>query len=71
MGMFGEKEAHEVEIAGKVLRCEICHHTQFWERKAQLHSAVATFFNLEWAGPTARCVVCERCGYIHWFLPVE
>jgi hypothetical protein len=28
-----------------------------------------TFFGLDWANRTARCLVCERCGYVHWFLP--
>jgi hypothetical protein len=72
--MFGigeRKEAEAVYILGKELVCEICHHKRFWQRKAQLNTAVATFFNFDWANPSALCVVCEKCGYIHWFLPGE
>lgn len=71
MGLFGEEHAEEREVVGQPLRCEICHHTRFWQRRAQLNTAVATFFNFDWANPSAECLVCEKCGYIHWFLPKE
>lgn len=58
-----------VEIVGQTLRCQVCAHDAFRHRKAQLHEAVATFFNVEWASPTADCYVCGACGYVHWFLP--
>jgi len=67
--MFEKKEPEIVYILGEQLRCEICAHDRFWERKAQLNTAVATFFSFDWANPSARCVVCARCGFIHWFLP--
>jgi hypothetical protein len=70
MGLFDAPEPEPVEIAGRPLRCEICHNGTFWQRTAQLHGAVATFFNMEWTSPTARCLVCSNCGYIHWFLPL-
>ena len=69
MALFGEKEPVPVQIAGKPLRCEICGHDAFWRREAQLNTAVATFFNFDWANATAVCYVCDGCGYIHWFLP--
>lgn len=69
MGLFGNKEAKPAKVAGHAIRCEICHHDRFWHRKTQLHSSVASFFNLEWTGPNADCYVCAECGYIHWFLP--
>lgn len=56
-------------VAGIGIRCEICRHERFFQREAQLHTAVATFFDLGWLNPTATCLVCARCGYIHWFLP--
>jgi len=69
VGLFGREEAEEISILGRTLRREICHHQRFWQRKAQINTAVATFFNFDWANPEATCLVCERCGYIHWFLP--
>ncbi|MBN1256359.1 MAG: hypothetical protein JXA52_01495 [Planctomycetes bacterium] len=56
-------------VAGQPLHCEICKNDLFWQREAQLNTAVATFFNFDWANATAQCYVCDHCGYIHWFLP--
>jgi hypothetical protein len=69
VGLFGKSEPEEVKVPGKPIRCEICHYRRFWHRRAQLHTAVASFFDLEWAQPAADCIVCAQCGYIHWFLP--
>ena len=69
MALFGKKEAEPVVVAGLNLHCEICKHDQFWKQEAQLNTAVATFFNFDWANKTASCYVCDGCGYIHWFLP--
>ncbi len=71
MGLFGKNEPEPANIPGTEdgLRCEICKNDRFWYRRAQLHTAVASFFDLEWVQPSADCFVCSRCGYIHWFLP--
>lgn len=58
-----------VNVRGKRLQCVVCKNQHFRFRKAQLHSAVATFFDVEWMGPSANCYVCTNCRYIHWFLP--
>ena len=68
MTRFRNKESQAVTVAGLSLRCEICKHDRFWTREAQLNTAVATFFNFDWANKTATCYVCDGCGYIHWFL---
>jgi predicted nucleic-acid-binding Zn-ribbon protein len=49
----------------------VCHHcggTEFTQRRAQLNTAVLTFFDLDWLNATADVFVCDRCGYLHWFL---
>jgi hypothetical protein len=51
------------------LRCLVCDYDLFWRREAQLNTALATFFNLNWTNRSAVCLVCAQCGYIHWFLP--
>ncbi len=68
MGLFGNASPDCIMIGDKQLHCEICGHDEFWQRKAQLNTSVATFFSLDWANPTANCYVCDGCGYIHWFL---
>jgi predicted nucleic-acid-binding Zn-ribbon protein len=69
MGLFKREEVVTVEILGQQLVCLVCKSNRFQLRKAQLNTAVASFFNLDWANTSAVCYVCKQCGYIHWFLP--
>lgn len=71
MGLFDSPadEPSPVDVSGRTLSCLVCRNTTFHQRSAQLHGGMATFFNIEWASPTAVCVICSECGYIHWFLP--
>lgn len=69
MGLFTRHEAQEIQILGNMLRCEICHHGRFYSREGKIQTTAMTFFDLDWANASATCLVCERCGYVHWFLP--
>ena len=70
MGLFGSYEAEAVPLAnGTELRCEICKHTRFYRREGKIQTTAMTFFDLDWANASAECMVCEQCGYVHWFLP--
>lgn len=71
MGLFGKKTAEPVTLGHTPLHCEICKKDRFYQREAQLNTAVASFFNVDWANSTATCYVCAGCGYVHWFLPVD
>ena len=51
------------------LECQVCRHKDFDERKAQLNTAAMSYWGLDWLNKSARCFVCLRCGYVHWFLP--
>jgi predicted nucleic-acid-binding Zn-ribbon protein len=69
MGWFSKEEPKAVELrTGARLKCTVCGCERFFERRAQLNTAAATFFNLDWANATAECWVCGQCGYVHWFL---
>jgi predicted nucleic-acid-binding Zn-ribbon protein len=68
MGLFGDEEPETVRVYGNQFNCLVCHHNKFWQREAQLNTALATFFRMDWANQSATCLVCEKCGYIHWFL---
>ena len=68
MGLFGRREAKPVKILGNPMRCEICHHTRFFQREGKIPTTAMTFFELDWANASATCLVCEQCGYVHWFL---
>ena len=67
--MSEQEQLRQIEVAGKPLRCVVCDYDWFYTARAQLNSAVATFFNLDWTNPTADCYICARCDYIHWFYP--
>ena len=69
MSLLKKTESKSFEIHGKELRCLICGHDEFWRREGQLNTAAASLFQLDWANKSAVCIVCDRCGYIHWFLP--
>jgi hypothetical protein len=69
MGLFGRREADTVEVLGHPMRCEICKHDRFYSREGKVQTTAMTFFDLDWANASATCLVCEQCGYVHWFLP--
>ena len=57
-----------ITIKGHELTCPICKNNQFYSREAQLNTAAASFFNLDWANRSATCFVCAECTHISWFL---
>ena len=54
-------------IRGEPLRCVVCGGSAFAERRALLNTAGLTFLNLDWANREATCLVCDTCGFVHWF----
>jgi hypothetical protein len=60
-------EAREITIAGRHLRCQVCDFTRFYRREAQLTTG-ASAFGQDWTNAKAECLVCEQCGYVHWFM---
>lgn len=68
MSIFKKSEPETVEIAGKPFKCPVCGNEYFRTRRAQLNTAVASFFDLDWANRSATCYVCSECTHISWFL---
>lgn len=68
MQLFGNAGPARVTVADNELRCSICGSFLFWERSAQMNTAVAAFFGLSWANRSATCYVCDLCGHVLWFL---
>ncbi len=62
------QEPQTFQIKGHELKCPICSNNLFTVRQAQLNTATATFFNLDWANRSASCYVCSECTHISWFL---
>lgn len=68
MNIFQKKEPKTVEVKGIQLCCPVCANKYFWSRRAQLNTAISTFFKLDWTDRSATCFVCSECTYIFWFL---
>ena len=66
---MSQPEAQQVHVLGKPLRCVVCGNDQFYVTRAQLNTALATFFKFDWVNPSADCCICAQCAYIHWFYP--
>lgn len=61
----------DVYIGSTRLKCAVCGHARFRHRRAQLQSALASFFDVEWTAPSADCYICNNCGFVHWFMPTR
>ncbi len=55
-------------IKGNKLECYVCKHDKFWARETLMNTAKMTFFKLDWANKKAQNLICENCGYVHWFM---
>lgn len=66
--MFSKSNPETISVKGNELKCTVCGNQYFYSREAQLNTAVATFFNFDWANRTATCFVCSECTHIMWFL---
>ena len=70
-GVAGAREAmgpQAYSLAGKPVICPHCGHNRFAEGRAQLNTAMLTFFKLDWANRSATTLVCAECGRVEWFL---
>lgn len=60
-------ETKRFSAGGKEIICPHCSNNTFKEGKAQLNTAVATLFELDWLNKSAHILVCDNCSYIQWF----
>jgi predicted nucleic-acid-binding Zn-ribbon protein len=67
MGRNKEVKIHRKQN-GEKMKCLMCEHDQFWVRKTLMNTVGFSFFNLDWANKSATNYVCDKCGYVHWFL---
>jgi predicted nucleic-acid-binding Zn-ribbon protein len=72
MGLFKKIKSNEpiqVEIHGKIFQCTACNNDRFWKDEAQVNNWFTTFLGLDWIDRSAIYLVCDNCGYMHWFRP--
>jgi hypothetical protein len=67
MSVF-DHEPVSVEIQGAVLKCLVCGGDKFHQRGSYLKIKPLTFLGAAGDIPS-NCSICDRCGYVHWFLP--
>lgn len=60
-------DATPVEINGRRLKCLQCSAESFHRRRSHVETAMVTTMNPEWADRQVQCLVCDDCGFIHWF----
>jgi len=65
MGLFGKDEPETATVLGKPLECQVCANDLFWQKEVVMHDSVVGH---GWASPPATLLVCNACGYVHWFL---
>ncbi len=66
--MSKHDDPKRIDIGDKPFICPACGNDRFNLRSAQLNTAVASFFNFDWANRSATCLVCSKCTHISWFL---
>ncbi len=54
-------------INGKQVVCNLCENDHFHKGSALLNTRGMTFFGLDWLNESAVTLICNGCGYIHWF----
>ena len=65
---FGDRLHHVRVYAGnRELHCQLCEGNRFYKREGLINTTWATLFKLDPLNESAHCVVCESCGYAHWF----
>lgn len=55
------------QSAGPGMRCLNCQFTDFAQSEFLLNTRGMTMFDLDAFNATANCLICRRCGFIHWF----
>jgi predicted nucleic-acid-binding Zn-ribbon protein len=52
---------------GTPVICLHCRNDLFHKSSALLNTRGMTFLGLDWLNESAITLICDRCGYIHWF----
>ncbi len=61
-------QPEQVQVDGHILRCLMCSHESFHRRKTHFDTALLSGLNPIWSDSHGFCLICDHCGYIHWFL---
>ena len=76
MGLFSGSGRNRTNDPGRFraletqVSCPSCRNQYFYERRAQLNTAMFSFCNLDWANKSVTGLICSQCSYICWFYEV-
>ncbi|MEM9402826.1 MAG: hypothetical protein AAGA44_10090 [Pseudomonadota bacterium] len=56
-------------VQGRRLHCVVCGNDHFRHRRVPLNSPLRSLLKLDWLNNTGQIAVCEKCGYVHTFIP--
>lgn len=62
------KISHTLRIKGNEVKCPICSHDKFRDKKTLMNTVGLSFFGFDWANKEAQNYICEECGHVLWFL---
>lgn len=62
-----DRETAQLFVKGKAIRCPMCNHEWFWEKKVLLNSRGMAMMGLDWANRESRAMVCDDCGHVLFF----
>jgi len=60
-------DATPVELNGRRLKCLVCAGESFHRRRSHVDTASVASMNPDWADRQVQCLLCDTCGFIHWF----
>ena len=61
----------EYQVFDRKLVCPVCENNKFYTRETLMNTAGMAFFNLEFINKTANNYICDKCGYVYWFMDVS
>lgn len=64
-------QAEVVEVGGRRMHCLVCGNEAFHRRKMHFDTALVTGLVPSWSESVGHCLICDRCGYVHGFVPVR
>ena len=67
-GFRAEAEPCQYSVAGRPVRCPHCGEGKFTPSSALLNTRILSGFNVDWADPSAKILVCAECGHVEWFV---
>ena len=54
-------------VRGKTVKCLACQNETFRTKRVLLNTMWLTYLGMDWLNRSARVLICEECGFMHWY----